>query len=57
MRTSDRNDWRRALTGEPAFDEVLADPIVNRLMDRDGVSADDLHRLRSRHAAAMDAAA
>ena len=39
-------EWRRALRGEPSFDEVLADPIVHRLMARDGVSSEDLKRLR-----------
>jgi hypothetical protein len=32
-------DWLR---GEPSLDEVLADPIVHALMQRDGVDAHDL---------------
>lgn len=39
-------EWRRALKGEPSLEDVLADPIVHRLMARDGVSAEDLRRLK-----------
>lgn len=46
MPHQDQIEWHRALRGEPRFDDVLADPIVHRLMARDGVSADDLKRLR-----------
>ena len=28
--------------GEPSLDEILVDPIVRRLMERDGVQAPDL---------------
>ncbi|MDD9878472.1 MAG: hypothetical protein OXR84_13615 [Magnetovibrio sp.] len=38
-------EWRRALRGEPALPEVLTDPIVQLLMNRDGVSRDDIQRL------------
>jgi len=55
---NDRNniDWHRALNGEPRFDDVLADPIVVRLMDRDGVTREDLRHLRVVQRASMDQA-
>ncbi|MFV3073826.1 hypothetical protein [Niveispirillum fermenti] len=33
------------LLGEASLNDLLADPIARLLMDRDGVAADDVHRL------------
>jgi len=42
-------------TVEPDLDEMIADPIVRRLMARDGVSPDGLGRLIDRVRARLDA--
>ena len=40
--------------GEPSLDEMLADPIIKLIMQRDGVNDDDMRgqidRIRSRYA-------
>ncbi len=38
-------DSERWLTGEPALDDMLADPIVRILMERDGLSEDSVRRV------------
>jgi len=39
--------WRTALRQEPALTDVLSDPIVRRVMDRDGVRAAEISDLAS----------
>ncbi len=40
-----QNEWRQALRGEPGLEEVLSDPIIERLMTRDGVNPDEVRQL------------
>ena len=38
-------EWTRRLYGEPALQDLLADPCLHAVMRRDGVSTEELHRV------------
>lgn len=63
MTTASETKWRTALRQEPALNDVLSDPIVRRVMDRDGVRAAEIsdlaaaYRRRARNASGVCEAA